>query len=161
MCSCRNHTLKYFGKESEVDDGWVKVKDSKLWTIDAILSKTTFKGILNGLEKKIKPTDSAKRWGLVMDLNLFEIFSDLIHFNKTRFDFLKLFLDSAVSENVQLIEMRRFGFGDLYYFNSSADRVGISPNEELEMLRSFKADFIERNPSFIDFVYIIQGLRIS
>jgi hypothetical protein len=160
-CRCQNYTLKYFGKESDVDDGWLKVKGSSRWTIEAILSRTTLIGILNGLENKVYATDSAKRWALAIDLGVFVMYSDLINFNKTRFDFLRLFLDASLDESVQLVEMRRFGFGELYYFDASGDRVGISANNELAMLRSFKAEYIERNPSFIDFVFIVQGHRGS
>jgi hypothetical protein len=64
-----------------------------------------------------------------------------------------------VQENVSVLELKRFNFNDLYYFNESGERVIISAHDELKMLEQFKADYVRSNPSFVDFVYIIIGVR--
>jgi len=89
------------------------VKDSN-WTIDAIVNKTTLIGILNDLDIQIRPslTDSSERWKAANPI--FSIYSDIIKYNKTRFEYLKACLDRSLEENVQLIEFRRSFFKGLW-----------------------------------------------
>jgi len=155
-CKCAEYHMEYIPSSQLATDGWVKVKDSN-WTIDAIINKTTLNGLLNGLKEKIRPTDSASRWSMAGQV--FTCYSSVISYNKTRFAYLKIFLDLSLKENVQLIEMRRFNFGDLYYFNEQGEKIFISTHDELNMLRQFKSDYSKVNPKFIDFVFIIQSIR--
>jgi adenosine deaminase CECR1 len=155
-CECADYHLEYIPRLKEATDGWIKVKESN-WTIDEILNKTTLIGLLNNLREKIDPTDSTSRWSLAE--KVFTCYSSIFLYNKTRFAYLKNYLDLSLDENVQLVEMRRFNFGDLYYFNEQGEKVFLSANEELKMLRQFKSDYARENSKFIDFVYIIQSIR--
>lgn len=156
LCNCSNHNLAYFAKSAPL--GWTKVKDSN-WTIDSILTKTTLTGILNNLEEKIYPTDSNGRWRVANQNDLFNIYSQLTNFNKTRFEYLKACLDTSLEENVQLVEFRRSNFGSLFYFDSNGDEVKIDSASELEALKKFKIDYIRNNPNWIDFIFLIYGSR--
>ena len=160
LCQCKDYYLKYFKKVNATNpDGWIKVKDSD-WTIEKIVNKTTLIGILNQMDTKLYPTDSAARWKVALDNGLFDFYTDLITYNKTRFDYLKGCLDDALSENVQLIEFRRSNFNGLYTFDSNDDRiVNVSPEEELKIIESFKNDYIHKNEDLIDFTFIIYGSR--
>jgi len=160
LCQCKDYYLKYIKKvNASYPDGWIKVKDSN-WTIDKIVKKTTLIGMLNEMDEKLYPTDSAARWKVALDNGLFDFYTDLITYNKTRFDYLKGCLDDALSENVQLIEFRRSNFDGLYTFNSNGDRiVNVSPEEELTMIESFKSDYTQENEDLIDFTFIIYGSR--
>jgi hypothetical protein len=156
-CSCDQYYLTYFKNASHSSsDGWVKVKGST-WTIDAIVNKSTLIGLLNSLDKPISLTDSSGRWQVANPI--FSIYSDIIKYNKTRFDYLKACLDLSLDENVQLIEFRRSFFKGLYYFDEEGNRVPLSINYEIEALEKFKIEYIEKNPEFIDFNYILYGSR--
>jgi adenosine deaminase-related growth factor len=159
ICNCTDYFLTYIKNSTFVKDGWVKVKDSN-WTVDAILNKTTLTGILNNLETKLSPTDSSSRWKATSDRGFFGFFADLIVYNKTRFDYLKACLDKSLEENVQLIEFRRPNFDGLYYFDKEGNRVTLPINDEIDRLLQFKKDYISKNPKFIDFNYIIFGVRV-
>ena len=141
-------------------DGWVKVKGSA-WTVDAIVKKTTLTGILNEAASPLFPTDSSGRWKIANDNGLFSIYSDLVKYNKTRFDYLKACLDTSLAENVQLVEFRRSNFRGLYYFDTVGNRVNLSLKYEVEMIEKFKNEYIQKNPSFIDFSYILYGSRFK
>ena len=158
-CTCSDFYLRYFYNEAQANDGWVKVKGSPVWTIDAILNKTTLIGILNNLENKIYPTDTAGRWAVANTYGVFNFYSDLINYNVTRFQYLKACLDKSYEENVQLIEFRRSNFGSLFAFNSSGDRVLISSAEELRLIVHYKEEYLKQNLNFIDFIYLISGSR--
>jgi len=155
-CECADYHLEYIPKNKPATDAWVKVKGSN-WTTDAILNKTILINSLNNLKDKLHSTDSASRWQLAQ--NVFTHYSSVISYNKTRSAYLKSYLDLSLKENVQLIELRRFNFGDLYYFNEQGEKIFISANDELNMLRRFKTDYARENPKFIDFVFIIQCIR--
>jgi hypothetical protein len=160
ICQCKDYYLKFIKKiNASNPDGWIKVKDSD-WTINKIVNKTTLIGILNEMDTKLYPTDSAARWKVALDNGLFDFYTDLITYNKTRFDYLKACLDDALDENVQLIEFRRSNSNGLYTFDANGDRiVNVSPEEELKMVESFKADYIQKNDDLIDFTFIIYGSR--
>lgn len=160
ICQCKDYYLKFIKKINTTNpDGWIKVKDSD-WTINKIVKKTTLIGILNEMDTKLYPTDSAARWKVALDNGLFDFYTDLITYNKTRFDYLKACLDDALGENVQLIEFRRSNSNGLYTFDANGDRiVNVSPEEELTMVESFKADYIQKNDDLIDFTFIIYGSR--
>ena len=129
------------------------------WTIDAILNKTTLIGIFNNLNKKLYPTDSNGRWRVANERGDFTFYSPLLSHNKTRFMYMSACLDSALQENVQLIEFRRGNFGDLMYFDEAGNTVPINAADELQMLIEFKRQYIEKNPKFVDFIFIIYGIR--
>ena len=158
-CNCTDYFLTYIKNPKYSDNnGWVKVKESN-WTIDAILNKTTLIGILNNLETKILPTDSSGRWKAGNDRGIFGFYSDLIVYNKTRFDYLKACLDNSLNEKVQLIDFRRANFDGLYYFNEQGDRETLPVKDEIDRLVQFKKNYLQQNPSFIDFNYILFGVR--
>ena len=160
LCDCTDYFLTFIKNPNLANrNGWQKVKNNPKWTLNEILSKTTLIDILNNLEEKVSPIDSSSRWTVTDERNFFNIYSDLMNFNKTRFDYLKLCLDNSLRENVQLIEFRRTQFKGLYYFDEQGNRVQMSLDDELNRLLQFKDDYIRQNPSFIDFNYIINGLR--
>ena len=162
VCNCTENFLTFIKNPSDAkENGWVKVKNSPKWTIDEILNKTTLIGILNNLDKKISPTDSSSRWRITDERRFFEIYSDLLAYNKTRFDYLKSFLDDALEENVQLIEFRRFNFNGLYYFDDRGNRIYLPINDEIDRILKFRNEFSHENPTFIDFSYILNGPRKS
>lgn len=152
QCSCNNYYLTYFKKLNNLNtDGWVKVKDSN-WTIDSIVAKTTLIGLINNLDAQISLTDSSERWKVAN--HVFSIYSDIIKYNKTRFEYLKACLDKSLEENVQLIEFRRSFFKGLYYFDEDGNRVHLSLNYEIETIEKFKNEYLKKNPNFIDFNYV-------
>lgn len=155
-CNCLNYSLRYYTKN--VPNGWIKVKGSN-WTIDTIVSKTTLTGILNNLEEKIYQTDTGGRWGVANKYGVFAFYSDLVRYNKTRFDYMKACLDSSLDENVQIIEFRRSNFGGLFSYDKDGNEITISPNEELDMLIRFKNEYMIQNPKLIDFIFLIYGSR--
>jgi len=137
-CNCSAYQLKYFAKATGTDDGWVKVKGSVKWSIEAIVNKTTLIGIFANTEKKLLPTDSNGRWQVAIQDGDFTFYSPLIDHNRTRFAYMKACLDSSLAESVQIVEFRRGNFGTLFYFDKAGNEVPISAVEELNMLREFK-----------------------
>ena len=159
-CQCKDFYLTYMQKINETNpDGWVKVKESD-WTVERIVNKTTLIGILNDMDSKLYATDTAARWNAALETGLFDFYTDLIRYNKTRFEYMKACLDDALAENVQLLEFRRSNFDGLYTFDAHGDRqTNISPEDELRMLETFKREYIAGNEAFIDFLFIIYGSR--
>jgi adenosine deaminase CECR1 len=74
---------------------------------------------------------------------------------------MKLVLDQALEENVQLLELRRSFFGNTYYFHKNGSKILISANDELNSLLEFKKDYLKKNPRLIDFIFIIYNSRRS
>ena len=131
------------------------MKDSS-WTLEAIVNQTTLRGILSNLETPVALTDSVGRWDIANNYGVFNFYSDIIKYNTTRFQYLKACLDTSLSENVQLIEFRRSGFRNLWYFNSTDNTRGIlTGKQEVDMILRFKSDYLEKNPSFIDFNFLL------
>ena len=130
------------------------MKDSS-WTLEAIVNQTTLRGILSNLETPVALTDSVGRWDIANNYGVFNFYSDIIKYNTTRFQYLKACLDTSLSENVQLIEFRRSGFKNLWYFDDKGKRVIQSGQQEVEMILRFKKDYLEKNPSFIDFNFLL------
>lgn len=155
-CGANKYYLRFY--KQNAPSGWTKVLNS-VWTIDAILNKTTLSGILT--EKPVYATDTAARWSIAEDQAVFSSYNDLTRYNVTRYEYMKLVLDEALKENVQLLELRRGFFGRTYYFGANGTRINIQPENELETLIRFKKEYIDRNPKFIDFVFVIYGGRIS
>lgn len=156
-CNCSNYFLNYFPKNAP--KGWLPVKGSN-WTIDKTVKKTTLISILNSLETKIYPTDSNARWKEANKLGLFDFYLDIILYNRTRFDYLRACLDLSLEENVQLVEFRSRSFGRLYYFDSEFNRIKIEPEKELEMMISFRNGYLNENKNFINFIFIVNELRL-
>ena len=157
-CANTRFYLRYY--LNNVPAGWTKVKGSS-WTIEAILGKTTLTGILNELPNRAYATDTATRWNIAEEMGVFSSYNDLTRYNVTRFNYLKLILDQALEDKVQLLELRRGFFGRTFSFDSNGSRVTIAAEEELEMLREFKRDYMEKHPQLIDFVFLIYSTRIS
>lgn len=81
-CTCSDYYLKYFFKESQAnEDGWVKVKGSSLWSVEAILNKTTLLGVLRN--ENFQPTDTSRRWKVALE-RVIDSYTDLFTYNKTR-----------------------------------------------------------------------------
>jgi adenosine deaminase-related growth factor len=157
-CTKNKYYLSYI--KGNVPSGWTKVKDSN-WTISKIVKKTTFIGILNDLKTPLYPTDTEARWNLANQYGVFGFYADLIKYNVTRFNYMKLVLDHALEENVQLLEFRRGFFGNLFYFDKNGSRISINATEELDLLLEFKKDYLLKNPELIDFIYVIYSSRRS
>jgi adenosine deaminase CECR1 len=155
-CTCLPFQLKYFKKKPP--SGWIKVKGSN-WTIDRIIDKTVLINMINGLDEKIYQTDSVARWNLAYSTGLFGLYDELMRHNETHFRYLKACLDASLEESVQLIEFRRGSFGELFHFDSAGNEVSIDEHEELRLLTDFKNEYIQVNPRFIDFVFLIYGTR--
>ena len=155
-CVKNKYYLSYF--KGNVPSGWTKVKDSN-WTISEIIKKTTLVGILNDLKTPLYPTDTEARWNIASQHGVFNFYADLIKHNVTRFNYMKLVLDQALEENIQLLEFRRGFFGNLFYFNENGSRISINANEELDLLLKFKKDYISKNPKLIDFIFVIYSSR--
>jgi len=155
-CVNKKYYLSYF--KGNVPLGWTKVKNSN-WTITEIVKKTTLIGILNDLKTPLYPTDTEARWNLASQYGVFSFYSDLVKHNATRFNYMKLVLDHALEENVQLLEFRRGIFGNLFYFNENGSRISINATEEIDLLLKFKKDYILKNPKLIDFVFVIYSSR--
>lgn len=157
-CSNSRYYLRYF--QSNAPAGWTKVRGSN-WTIEAILRKTTLTGILNERPNRAYATDTATRWNIAEEMGVFSSYNDLTRYNATRFTYLKLVLDQALADKVQLLELRRGFFGRTFYFAANGSRVTISAEEELDMLEEFKRDYMEKHPDLIDVVFLIYSTRIS
>ncbi|CAF1612843.1 unnamed protein product [Rotaria sp. Silwood1] len=157
-CIKNKYYLSYY--KNNVPNGWTKVKDSN-WTISDIIKKTTLIGILNDLKTPIYSTDTEARWNLADQYGVFNFYGDLIRHNVTRFNYMKLVLDHALEENIQLLEFRRGFFGNLFYFDENGLRISINATEELDLLLKFKKDYISKNPKFIDFIFLIYSSRQS
>jgi adenosine deaminase CECR1 len=155
---CDQTRTKYFLRYYSTipPNGWTLVKDSN-WTIEQIVSKTTLTGILSELD--IGPSDSGKRWQVANQYGVFSFYSDLVSNNNTRFAYMNAILEDSLEENVQLLELRRSNFGSLYYFDNNGTKIPISASDELNQLKQIKDNFIESNPLFIDFVFIIYTTR--
>ena len=155
-CDCIENVLRYFKKN--IPKGFVKVKESGL-SLDDIVKRTTLTGLLNSQTPKIYATDTGARWKLANDKSVFDIYSDLTRYNKTRFDYMKEILDSCREENVQLIELRRSAFSNLYYFDENGDQKTIGPVDQVNAIERFKQDYLAQHDEFIDFVFLIYNLR--
>ncbi|CAF3497404.1 unnamed protein product [Rotaria sp. Silwood1] len=155
-CIKNKYHLRYY--KDNVPSGWTKVKDSN-WTISDIIKKTTLTGILNELKTPIYSTDTEGRWNVANQYGVFNFYDDLIRYNVTRFNYMKLVLDQALDENIQLLEFRRGFFGKLFYFDANGLRIPINESEELDLLLKFKQDYILKNPKFIDFIFLIYSTR--
>lgn len=155
-CIKNKYFLSYY--KNDVPRGWTKVKDSN-WTISKIMKKTTLIGILNELETPIYATDTEARWNLADQHGVFNFYRDLLRYNVTRFNYLKLVLDHALEENVQLLEARTGFFGNLFYFDKSGLKITMNATEELDLLLKFKKDYALKNPKFIDFTYFSSSVR--
>ena len=156
--NCKN--MKYFmnyfkDNKTEVPEGWTKLADSKLSTKE-IVAKTTLIGILKGLKVS---SNSEERWNISNDAKLFFSYQSVSEYKSTRYRYLKAVLDSALDENVQLLEFRRPVFGNVWYYENNGSISYISAEEELNELRSLKKSYIAKNPKFIDFSFIIFALR--
>jgi adenosine deaminase CECR1 len=157
--NCKNkYYLNYF--KVNAPSGWTKVKDSN-WTIEEIVKKTTLTKILNNLKTPLYATDTEARWNLTNQYGFFSFYSDIVKHNATRFNYMKLVLDTSLKENVQLLEFRRGFFGNLFYFDKNGSRILINATEELDLLLKFKEDYISKNPKLIDFIFIIYSRRTS
>ncbi|CAF4185372.1 unnamed protein product [Rotaria socialis] len=157
-CITNKYYLRYF--KGNISSGWTKVKDSN-WTISEIVKKTTLIGILNDLKPPIYSTDTKARWNLANQYGVFQFYGDLVRYNVTRFNYMKLVLDHALQENIQLLEFRRGFFENLFYFNEAGLRIPINATEELDLLLRFKEDYKLKNPKLIDFTFIINSQRSS
>jgi adenosine deaminase CECR1 len=155
-CLKNKYYLNFF--QVNIPSGWTKVKDSN-WTIENIVKKTTLTGILNDLQKPLYPTDTESRWNLANQIGVFNFYRDLIQYNVTRFNYMKLVLDQALEENIQLLEFRRGSFGNLYYFDKNGSKVLINAIDELNFLLEFKKTYLIKNPRFIDFIFILYNSR--
>ena len=155
-CKCTSFYLTYFALSNQATDCWVKVKSSN-WTVDAILNKTTLIGILNNLKTPLYPTDTVAHWAVAKDV--FNFYSDIIEYNNTRFSYIKACLDNSLRENVQLVEFRIFTFKSLYYFDSQGVRQNFTEVETVSMLERFRRGYLEKNPEFIDFNFIVTSVR--
>ncbi|CAF2947939.1 unnamed protein product, partial [Rotaria sp. Silwood2] len=133
-CIKNKYYLNYY--KNNVPSGWTKVKDSN-WTISNIIKKTTLIGILNDLKTPIYSTDAEARWNLADQHGVFNFYRDLLRYNVTRFNYMKLVLDHALEENIQLLEFRRGFFGNLFYFDENGIRISINATEELDLLLKF------------------------
>jgi adenosine deaminase CECR1 len=158
-CSCSLYHLDYF-KKLPVPSGWRKVKGSD-WTIDRLVKKTTLTGILNETTPTVYQTDSSGRWALTNAKGVFSFYNALLRHNGTRAKYIRACLDSMMEENVQLIEFRVGLFGSLYYFDNVGNKMPVSETDELNMSLQLRMNYSRSNPSFIDFVYIINSGRFS
>ena len=129
------------------------------WTLEAIVNKTTLSGILNNLATPVALTDSVARWDIANNYGVFNFYSDIIKYNNTRFQYLKACLDTSLSENVQLIEFRRGAFRNLWYFLSNGSRAYFTGQQEVNMILNFKQSYMQQNPSFIDFNFLLYTSR--
>ena len=157
-CNCKSFDLRYF--KVSAPHGWIRVKGSN-WTIEEIVGNTTLTNILNSQKEKVYATDTGARWALANNAGVFSFYQSLRNYNNTRFNYLKACLDSALAENVQVVEFRRGAFGTLFYFDDEGNEMPISDVEELRMLEQFKAEYLANNPRLIDFVFIIYGYRLN
>ncbi|CAF1279676.1 unnamed protein product [Adineta steineri] len=157
-CLTKKYYLNYF--QNNIPPGWTKVKNSN-WTISEIVKKTTLIGMLNNLEKPLYATDTEARWNLASQYGTFSFYADLVKYNETRFNYMKLVLDHALKENVQFLEFRRGFFGNLYYFDKNGLQISINATDELNSLLKFKKKYLSKNPNFIDFIFIIYSIRKS
>ncbi|CAF1071022.1 unnamed protein product [Rotaria sordida] len=155
-CTTNKYYLNYF--KSNPSSEWTKVKGSN-WTIPEILKRTTLTGILNNLETPIYATDTEGRWHTAAEYGVFDFYGDLVKYNVTRFNYMKLVLDQALEENIQLLEFRRGLFGSLYYLTENNTKILINPTEELDLLLKFKKEYISKNPKLIDFIFVIYSSR--
>ncbi|CAF1347994.1 unnamed protein product [Rotaria sordida] len=155
-CTTNKYFLSIF--RSTPSNDWTKVKDSN-WTVVDILKKTTLIGILNDLRTPIYPTDSRSRWHVANSHGVFDFYDDVIRYNTTRFNYMRMVLDNALEENIQLLEFRRNSFGTLFYYDDNGTKILIDPYEELNRLTKFKNDYMKNNPKLIDFVFLMHALR--
>ena len=111
------------------------------------------------MNTKLYPTDTASRWQLANNRGVFFAYADIINHNSTHFKYLAACLDESLHESVQIIEFRRFGLGELYYFDAKGARTYVSETEEAQTLLRFKKDYLTRHPAFIDFNFLLQDCR--
>ena len=157
-CGRKQFHLSFF--QTNIPIGWTKVKDSN-WTIEQIVEQTTLIGILNHLIKPLDPTDTESRWNLANQLGVFSFYADLMKYNVTRLKYLELVLDQALKENVQLLELRRGFFGNLFYFDRNGSKISIDIHEEFRQLIEFKENYLKKNTRLIDFLFILYNPRGS
>lgn len=155
----KKYYLNYFKRNIPL--GWTKVKGSN-WTISEIIKKTTLTGILNNLDKPIYSTDTGARWNLTHQTGFFDFYADLINYNVTKYNYLKLILDHSLNDNVQLLEFRRSSLGKkLFYFHENGSRIFINEIDELNFLLKFKENYMLNNPKLIDFIFLIHSRKKS
>jgi hypothetical protein len=158
-CSCYQYSMDYF-PNGPTQPGWVYIKANRTeWTIEKIVRKTTLTGMLNETTTPVYPTDSNGRWAVANSRGLFGYYDTIINYNVTRAKYMRACLESMLDENVQLVEFRRGSFGTLYYFDQNGNKVLLSDVQEVDEMLAIKEDFASKNPSFIDFVYIIYSSR--
>jgi hypothetical protein len=152
--------LNYFKiNEKDIPKGWTNFSESYLTKQD-VIDKTTLIGILNGLNSSSMNYDFSEFiWRIAMNTNIFLTYQSVSEYKMIRYRYLKAVLDAALDENVQLLEFRRPIFGNIWYYKDDGKIETVSANEELGELRKLKNEYIEKNPKFIDFSFIIFGLR--
>ncbi len=111
---------------------------------------------MSNLETPVALTDSAGRWDVANKYGVFGFYADITKYNNTRFQYLQACLDTSLSENVQLIEFRRSSFRTLWYFNGTDNtRSYFTGQEEVDMIVRFRSEYLKKNPSFIDFNFLL------
>ena len=159
--NCKNikYFMNYFKDMKKVPSGWTKLKESKL-TKQEIIDKTTLIGLLKGLKLTGEVNNfSEMRWNITLNAELFLVYQNVAEYATTRYKYLKAVLDSALDENVQLIELRRPDFGTMWYYGQNGSIEYVPALDELKELKKLKQEYIEKNEKFIDFSFIIFGLR--
>jgi hypothetical protein len=160
ICKNMSYFLNYFKiNEKDIPKGWTNFSESYLTKQD-VIDKTTLIGILNGLNSSSMNYDFSEFiWRIAMNTNIFLTYQSVSEYKIIRYRYLKAVLDAALDENVQLLEFRRPIFGNIWYYKDDGKIETVSANEELGELRKLKNEYIEKNPKFIDFSFIIFGLR--
>jgi hypothetical protein len=160
ICKNMSYFLNYFKiNEKDIPKGWTNFSESYLTKQD-VIDKTTLIGILNGLNSSSMNYDFSEFiWRIAMNTNIFLTYQSVSEYKMIRYRYLKAVLDAALDENVQLLEFRRPIFGNIWYYKDDGKIETVSANEELGELRKLKNEYIEKNPKFIDFSFIIFGLR--
>ena len=158
-CKNTKYFMNYFRNKKSVPKGWTKLSETKL-TKQEIIEKTTLIGLLKGLKlSSYVEYFSEIRMNLTSDTKLSLIFKNVTEYKSTYFEYLKVLLDSALDENVQILELRRQNFGTLWSYNANGNKEYTPAFEELEELKKFKHEYIQKNPNFIDFSFIVVGQR--
>jgi len=160
ICKNMSYFLNYFKiNDKDIPKGWTNFSESYLTKQD-VIDKTTLIGILNGLNSSSMNYDFSEFiWRIAMNTNIFLTYQSVSEYKMIRYRYLKAVLDAALDENVQLLEFRRPIFGNIWYYKDDGKIETVSANEELGELRKLKNEYIEKNPKFIDFSFIIFGLR--
>jgi hypothetical protein len=162
LSKCKNmeYFMNYFMRKKSVPAGWTKFNETKM-SKQEIVEKTTLIGLLQSSKSRqtAETSFSQMRFNLASDKNLFLVYKNITEYKKTYFGYLKAVLDASLDENVQMVELRRHNFGNLWSYTKSGNRESIPVFEELEGLSYFKKEYMEKNPNFIDFSFVIVGPR--